>query len=114
MNRAIYHVPMSQCYRASKGKQTGNVHLHLGEPLRSKRLARNAGEAVCGLRGWYERPAEPHEQRCPKCVEMATRHKLEWPDQQQRSVRGRLDNLWPLISQPRLVAYRAWAIEAKQ
>ena len=31
------------------------------------------GDALCGRRGWYERPPEAHEMMCPRCVEISLR-----------------------------------------
>lgn len=78
-NRAVYHVPRSQVYPGSRGGQRGKVHLHLGKPFFSARLARNTGHSVCGRIGWYERPAEPGEERCQRCVDMAERYGILWP-----------------------------------
>ena len=57
---ALYHVPRSQVWEGSRGRQMGCVHLHLN------------GRALCGRRGWYERPAEG-ERLCPRCEARAVK-----------------------------------------
>lgn len=67
-----YHVPKNQCYEGSRGRQSGNVHLHVTEDLFSPPLVRKAGATLCGKRGWYERTAEAGEASlCPLCVKRA-------------------------------------------
>jgi hypothetical protein len=82
VTEARYHVPRSQVWQGSRGGQQGKVHLHLlGAGFVSGRLTRAPGASLCGKRGWYERPAEPGEERCPTCAERAKRHGVEWPDE---------------------------------
>lgn len=70
---ARYHVPRSQVWEGSRGRQSGNVHLHLTAPLDYGRIHRNAGETLCRKRrGWYERPAEG-EHLCGRCEELRDR-----------------------------------------
>lgn len=66
----LYHVPRSQVWPGSRGRQRGNVHLH-----------DDGGRALCGRRGWYERPLDPGEQErlCPRCATRAARAGLEVP-----------------------------------
>lgn len=66
----LYHVPRSQVWPGSRGRQHGNVHLHGAD-----------GRPLCGRRGWYERPLEPGEQArtCPRCSARAERLGLEVP-----------------------------------
>lgn len=80
-----YHVPRSQVWEGSRGRQTGGTHLHVMEPFTSGRLRRQKGRALCGKNGWYERPPEfpsefQPEGRCARCVEIAARHGIVWPD----------------------------------
>lgn len=71
-----YHVPRSQVWQGSRGRQAGNTHLHTLEPLELGRIRRRAGQALCGRAGWYERPPEgehEHASVCPRCAELARR-----------------------------------------
>jgi hypothetical protein len=85
---ARYHVPRSQVWEGSRGRQRGKVHLHvLNGPAtftsrfgRAGTLKRGGGVTLCGKVGWYERPAEPGEVRCPRCCELAIRYAIEWPE----------------------------------
>ncbi len=88
--RAKYHVPKNQCYPGSRGGVTGNVHLHV-TPLVSGRLRREASDwrSLCGRRPWWPREPEriiggrdewAEEERCPRCVDLAERHGIAWPD----------------------------------
>jgi hypothetical protein len=79
IGRALYHVPYSQVWEGSRSRQAGKVHLHVVADLAAGRLKRLAGRALCGRRGWYERPAEADEQLCPRCVELGRRYGVEWP-----------------------------------
>ena len=89
--RVLYHVPRSQVWEGSRGRQTGAVHLHatVDWSLSAKRgrrgsLVRRAGQALCGRHGWYEREVE-HESdltvRCTNCVRMAERYGVDWPQE---------------------------------
>jgi hypothetical protein len=89
---ARYHVPRSQVWEGSRGRQQGKVHLHvLGQKRQlqfttasARVLERGDGETLCGKqRGWYEVPVEnghADAERCPKCVERAERYGVEWPE----------------------------------
>lgn len=68
--RVLYHVPRSQVWENSRGRQLGKVHLHID------------GRALCGRRGWFERPLDPGEikELCPRCVSKATKLGIEWPE----------------------------------
>lgn len=86
MNRATqittearYHVPRSQVWEGSRGRQQGCVHLHVNEPMQQGRLQRGGGQALCGKAGWYERPANPDERACPRCLELAARYGVRVP-----------------------------------
>lgn len=71
-----YHVPRNQTFAGSGGRQTGKTHVHVREPFTLGRIHRNAGDALCGRRGWYERtPDGDHELAdiCPKCAEILER-----------------------------------------
>ncbi len=73
-----YHVPRSQVWAGSRGKQTGNVHLHVLGEFQSGRIHRSKGQALCGRAGWYERSPEGDYETsadalCPRCVEIASR-----------------------------------------
>jgi hypothetical protein len=61
----LYHVPRSQVWEGSRGRQRGHVHLH-----------REDGSSLCGRRGWYERPAEG-EALCPRCERKASNQDSE-------------------------------------
>jgi len=66
--QALYHVPRSQVWEGSRGRQAGKIHLHVD------------GRVVCGKRrGWYEREPMDGEERCPRCVERAERRGIAWP-----------------------------------
>jgi hypothetical protein len=65
---ALYHVPRSQVWQGSRGRQTGHVHLHVD------------GRALCGRNAWYERPPYPSETRCPRCERKAERESIAWPE----------------------------------
>jgi hypothetical protein len=59
--RPLYHVPRSQVWAGSRGRQSGHVHLH-----------RPDGSSLCGRRGWYEREPYPSETVvCPRCEKKA-------------------------------------------
>jgi hypothetical protein len=81
---ARYHVPRSQVWQGSRGRQAGATHLHVLEPVVLGRIRRQAGRALCGKDGWYERPPEFASEladsgRCARCVEIAARHGIAWP-----------------------------------
>jgi hypothetical protein len=73
----LCHVPRSQVWAGSRGAQRGNTHLHVrDERFDAGRIHRLRGQALCGKRGWYERPVEfPSEftDLCPRCSEIASR-----------------------------------------
>lgn len=74
-----YHVPRSQVWAGSGGRQAGSVHLHVSEDVTLGRFSRRRGEALCSKRvGWYEREADEHERAdlCPECKARAARHGL--------------------------------------
>lgn len=75
-----YHVPRSQVWAGSRGRQVGNVHLHVkrGEAFQADRIRRVQHQALCGRSAWYDREIEGDEgQRkgdfCARCVEIGTR-----------------------------------------
>jgi hypothetical protein len=81
-----YHVPRSQVWQGSRGRQEGRVHLHLppdagpwGVPIPLVgRIARTPGSSLCGRCGWYERAPEfayerTDEALCARCVAIAAR-----------------------------------------
>jgi hypothetical protein len=74
---ARYHVPRSQVWEGSQGRQRGHVHLHVQSQLvlGGKFAVRQAGRALCLASGWYERPAEG-EELCPRCKTIADRFGL--------------------------------------
>lgn len=75
-----YHVPRSQVWEGSRGRQAGHVHLHVTEPYEHGRLQRRTGEALCTRKpAWYERAPVDGEQHCPRCLAIAGRHGLEVP-----------------------------------
>lgn len=75
-----YHVPGSQVWPGSAGRQKGNVHIHVKGELDAGRLKRSAGHSLCGHDGWYERPPESSvEQLCPACVDKAERYGVPYP-----------------------------------
>ena len=74
--RLLYHVPRSQVWKNSVGGQSGNVHIHVTAPFVLGRIRRDAGNALCGKRGWYER--HPYEVEiaaglCPRCENIEAR-----------------------------------------
>lgn len=78
---ALYHVPRSQVWAGSRGRQQGHVHLHVLERIvpGGRFTVRQPGRALCLARGWYERPREEGEQLCPRCVQLAELFGLEVP-----------------------------------
>ena len=74
---ALYHVPRSQVWPGSRGRQSGLIHLHVksGEAFEAGRLRRIQHQSLCGRRGWYERPTEDAEpqRQCERCVEIGMR-----------------------------------------
>lgn len=78
-----YHVPRSQVWEGSRGRQRGGVHLHVSRDVEmkqregSRKLSRSAGAALCGKRGWYERPAEDGDTlECARCADLNRRYAL--------------------------------------
>ena len=58
----LYHVPRSQVWQGSRGRQSGRVHIHVN------------GRALCGVRTpWYPRPPLEGEQMCSRCEARAAR-----------------------------------------
>lgn len=76
---ARYHVPRSQVWGGSRGGQSGHVHLHVKESLQVGRIKRVKGQALCGKRGWYERPLDKLEiaTACSRCAEIERRRRLQ-------------------------------------
>jgi hypothetical protein len=72
-----YHVPASQTWAGSRGRQRGKVHVHVEQDYDHGRIHRRGGEALCGRRGWYEREADGDDLEragiCPRCDEIAAR-----------------------------------------
>jgi hypothetical protein len=69
-----YHVPRSQVWAGSRGRASGNVHLHTTEPLEVGRIRRRENQALCGRDGWYERePYATERDVCQRCEEIAER-----------------------------------------
>lgn len=70
----LYHVPRSQVWEGSRGRQRGNVHLHVDvDELVIGRIRRVRGQPLCGRRGWYERPPEGETTLCPRCAAIRDR-----------------------------------------
>lgn len=64
----LYHVPSSQVWEGSRGRQSGRVHLHVN------------GRALCGVRSpWYPRDPLISDQRCSRCEARAERNGIAWP-----------------------------------
>lgn len=79
----LYHVPRSQVWEGSRGRQQGHAHLHATKSITIGRIHREPGafsSALCGRSGWYTRPAETDEKRCPRCVARAERYGIAWPE----------------------------------
>ena len=74
---ARYHVPRSQVYPGSRGRQHGHVHLHAKVPINVGRIHRQPGQALCGRLGWWERPLEELEiaTPCPRCADVERRRR---------------------------------------
>lgn len=72
-----YHVPRSQVWERSGGHQRGNVHLHVKAAFQLGRIKRVRGQALCGKRGWYERPLDALEiaTPCRRCAEIEWRQR---------------------------------------
>lgn len=66
----LYHVPRSQVWPGSRGRQTGRIHLHRD----------GASKALCGRGAWYPRPPDPDEQKpmCARCLSRAERLGESW------------------------------------
>ena len=69
-----YHVPRSQVWEGSRGRQAGKVHVHALEAVSIGRIHREPGQALCGRSGWYERLPYPDEPSCPRCEEILVRY----------------------------------------
>ena len=69
-----YHVPRSQVWEGSRGRQEGKVHVHVLEDVRIGRIYRKRGQALCGRPAWYERYPIPGEIPCPRCEEILARY----------------------------------------
>ena len=85
---ARYHVPRGQCFAGSRGGTKANVHLYPAKSLHSGRLHREPHQPLCGRTAWW--PREPERinggrdewdpiYRCPRCVDLAERHGIDWP-----------------------------------
>src|SRR4051812_28039452 len=74
-----YHVPGSQVWGGSRGRQQGHAHLHVREAFVLGRIRRGKGQALCGRRGSYERPLDELEVAtpCPRCAEIERRRRAE-------------------------------------
>jgi hypothetical protein len=73
-----YHVPRSQVWQGSRGRQSGNVHLHARKEFISGRIKRRPGQALCGKNGWFEREPYAFEvDICQRCAEIAARPSIE-------------------------------------
>jgi hypothetical protein len=70
-----YHVPRSQVWEGSRGRQVGHVHLHVkeGEAFEAGRIRRVEFRSLCGRNGWYDRDPIEGETACPRCVEIGSR-----------------------------------------
>ena len=84
-----YHVPRSQVWEGSRGRQSGKVHLHVpagaAGPMRFGRIVRAPGRALCGRVGWYERPPYEGElELCTRCGEVAARVEAASRDEASR------------------------------
>lgn len=81
-----YHVPRSQVWEGSCGRQQGKVHLHVLDAREftasnGRKIVRGSGAALCGKVGWYETPEIlSHHDRCPRCVDLAERYGVTWPE----------------------------------
>lgn len=75
-----YHVPRSQVWGGSRGRQRGNVHLYVkaGEAFQAGRIRRVQHQTLCGRSAWYDRALEGDEGKtpddwCDRCLEIGTR-----------------------------------------
>lgn len=70
-----YHVPRSQVWQGSRGRQVGHVHLHVkqGEAFQAGRIRRVQWQALCGRSAWYDREPTEGEGMCPRCTEIGSR-----------------------------------------
>lgn len=77
-----YHVPRSQVWRGSRGRQSGNVHYHVTRDVAFGRIRRTRYAALCGRRGWYERELYDGEVHtiCERCAELLDRLRAETPE----------------------------------
>ena len=71
--RPLYHVPRSQVWAGSRGRQSGAIHLHVLDQFDFERIHRQPGQALCGRSGWYEREPMNDEPLCPRCESIAER-----------------------------------------
>lgn len=86
--RLLYHVPRSQVWEGSRGRQRGHFHIHVTERLVSPPLVRPAGYSLCGKAGWYETDdldGRPGVTICPTCLKRAERYGVEIPEAPQTS-----------------------------
>lgn len=82
-----YHVPRNQVWQGSRGRQHGNVHVHVTQDVAIGRIRREAGETLCGKRrGWYERPPYPNEANCQRCEDILARYAAQAPPALSRPV----------------------------
>jgi hypothetical protein len=74
-----YHVPMSQVWEGSRGRQKGHYHIHVTERLFSPPLVRERGQSLCGKSGWYEHTEPRDAEICPSCLDRAGRYGVQVP-----------------------------------
>jgi hypothetical protein len=92
----LYHVPRSQVWEGSRGRQRGHFHIHVTERLFSPPLVRNAGYSLCGKAGWYETDdlvGRPGVTICPTCLKRAERYGVEIPEPPSRGQGGPMPDL---------------------
>ena len=82
--RVIRIVPRSQVWEGSRGRARSYLHLALRQDFAVGRLRRVSGAFLCGRApGWYEDAdarSFTHAARCPRCVSLAERYGIEWPE----------------------------------
>lgn len=76
----LRNVPRSQVWAGSRGGHRGRLHLRATEPFESGRLRREPGLLLCGAVPWHTESPEAGYSQCPRCLELAERYEIEWPE----------------------------------
>jgi hypothetical protein len=78
----VHNVPFTQVHPGSAGGHEGSNHILFQAPFATGRLNRSKGQLLCGRKVWgLRKPDKDDTKRCPKCVEMAGRYSIPWPEE---------------------------------